>query len=56
VLVDDVDNQAFGEFVREADVAESMVMRSADGPWTFEVMREHGGSRYQQVMPYALRA
>jgi Methyltransferase domain len=39
-LVDDVDNQAFRDFVRESGQPSSVVMRSADGPWMFGAMRK----------------
>ncbi len=35
VLVDDVDNQSFRDFVQSVDAPPSIVMRSADGPWMF---------------------
>jgi Methyltransferase domain len=40
VLVDDVDNQSFRDFVYEADGPPSMVIRSADGPWMFGAIRK----------------
>ncbi len=48
VLVDDVDNQAFRDFVEESGEPPSTVMRSADGPWKFGAVlkadgRRHGG-------------
>jgi hypothetical protein len=42
VLVDDVDNQAFRDFVRESREPPSVVMRSGDGPWMFGAIRKHG--------------
>ena len=39
-LVDDVDNQAFRDFVRESGQPSSVVMRSADGPWMFGALRK----------------
>jgi Methyltransferase domain len=47
-LVDDVDNQSFGDFVREVGGPTSMVLRSADGPFMFGALRkdrpvDHGG-------------
>jgi hypothetical protein len=42
MLVDDVYNQAFRDFVREADRQDSMVCRSADGTWMFGVIRKGG--------------
>jgi hypothetical protein len=42
VLVDDVDNQAFRDFVSEADGPPSVVMRSDDGPWMFGAVRKDG--------------
>jgi hypothetical protein len=35
LLVDDVENQAFRDFVLESGNPPSIVMRSADGPWMF---------------------
>lgn len=40
MLVDDVDNQAFRNFLHGADRPPSMVIRSADGPWTFGAIRK----------------
>ncbi len=40
MLVDDVHNQAFRDFVRDAGQPESMVCRSADGTWMFGVIRK----------------
>jgi hypothetical protein len=42
MLVDDVYNQAFGDFLREVGQPESMVCRSADGTWMFGVVRKPG--------------
>jgi Methyltransferase domain len=42
VLVDDVDNQAFRDFVLESGNPPSVVMQSADGPWMFGAV--HKGS------------
>lgn len=42
LLVDDVDNQAFRDFVRESGEPRSAVMRSGDGPWMFGVVRKDG--------------
>ena len=39
-LVDDVDNQSFGDFVREVGGPTSMVLRSADGPFMFGAIRK----------------
>jgi hypothetical protein len=39
-LVDDVDNQSFRDFVREAGGPPSVVMRSADGPCMFGAIRK----------------
>ncbi len=44
VLVDDVENQAFRDFVRESGVPPSVVMRSADGPWMFGAARKVGAA------------
>ena len=41
-LIDDVDNQSFRDFARKVDGSPSMVMRSADGPWTFGAIRKIG--------------
>jgi len=41
-LVDDVDNQAFGDFVREVGDPPSIVLRSADGPCMFGAIRKDG--------------
>ncbi len=41
ILVDDVDNQAFRDFVRESGGPPSVVMRSDDGPWMFGAIRKH---------------
>ncbi len=41
-LIDDVDNQSFRDFVRKVDGSQSIVMRSADGPWTFGAIRKNG--------------
>jgi hypothetical protein len=40
VLVDDVDNQAFRDFVQESGRPPSIVMRSGDGPWMFGAVRK----------------
>jgi hypothetical protein len=40
VLVDDVDNQSFRDFVAESGEPQSVVLRSADGPWMFGVVRK----------------
>jgi hypothetical protein len=40
VLVDDVDNQAFRDFIREAGGPRSMVLRSSDGPCMFGAIRK----------------
>ena len=40
MLVDDVYNQAFRDFLREVGHPESMVCRSADGTWMFGVVRK----------------
>jgi hypothetical protein len=40
VLVDDVDNQAFRDFVREVGDPPSTVLRSSDGPWLFGAIRK----------------
>jgi hypothetical protein len=45
MLVDDVYNQAFRDFVQEVGHPESMVCRSADGTWMFGVVRKGDGSR-----------
>ena len=39
-LVDDVDNQSFGDFVREVGGPTSIVLRSADGPFMFGAIRK----------------
>lgn len=44
VLVDDVDNQAFRDFVQESGGPPSVVMRSADGPWMFGAVRKDGAT------------
>ena len=41
-LVDDVDNQAFRDFVREVGDPPSIVLRSADGPCMFGAIRKDG--------------
>jgi hypothetical protein len=41
-LVDDVDNQSFRDFVRAVDAPQSIVMRSAVGPWLFGAIRKDG--------------
>jgi hypothetical protein len=41
VLVDDVENQAFRDFVDESGGPPSVVMRSADGPWMFGAIRKN---------------
>ena len=46
VLVDDVDNQAFRDFVQESGEPPSTVMRSADGPWKFGAVRKDNGTRH----------
>ena len=45
VLVDDVDNQAFRDFVREVGDPPSIVLRSADGPCLFGTIRKEGLAR-----------
>ncbi len=45
VLVDDVDNQAFRDFVREVGDPSSIVLRSADGPCMFGAIRKDGLAR-----------
>ena len=42
VLVDDVDNQAFRDFVREVGEPPSIVLRSADGPCLFGAIQKVG--------------
>ncbi len=42
VLVDDVDNQAFRDFVREVGNPPSIVLRSADGPCLFGAIQKEG--------------
>jgi hypothetical protein len=42
VLVDDVDNQSFRDFVREVGDPPSIVLRSADGPCMFGAIRKDG--------------
>ena len=42
VLVDDVDNQAFRDFVREVGNPPSIVLRSADGPCLFGAIQKVG--------------
>ena len=42
VLVDDVDNQSFRDFVQESGGPPSVVMRSGDGPWMFGAVRKDG--------------
>jgi hypothetical protein len=44
LLVDDVDNQAFRDFVQESGGPPSLVMRSGDGPWMFGVVRKDGAT------------
>jgi Methyltransferase domain len=44
VLVDDVENQAFRNFVQESGGPRSVVMRSADGPWKFGAVRKDGAT------------
>jgi hypothetical protein len=44
MLVDDVYNQSFGDFVRQADPSGSGVYRSADGTWMFGVARKSDDS------------
>ncbi len=57
VLVDDVDNQAFRDFVQEVGDPPSIVLRSADGPCMFGVIRKDGldnkssGAQPLQVRP-----
>lgn len=40
MLIDDVHNQAFRDFVQQAGQPESLVCRSADGRWMFGVIRK----------------
>jgi hypothetical protein len=46
VLVDDVDNQAFRDFVQESGEPPSTVMRSGDGPWKFGAVRKDNRTRH----------
>jgi hypothetical protein len=50
-LIDDVDNQSFRDFVREVDGSTSVVMRSADGPWTFGAIRKNGPKTSDLAFP-----
>jgi hypothetical protein len=45
MLVDDVHNQSFRDFVRDAEPADSAVYRSADGTWMFGAARKGDGGR-----------
>ncbi len=40
MLVDDVDNQSFADFLGRAGQPESLVLRAADGPWMFGMVRK----------------
>jgi hypothetical protein len=52
VLVDDVDNQAFRDFVDNSGGSLSAVIRSADGPWMFGVLRKFDSQeRHREVSP-----
>jgi hypothetical protein len=44
MLVDDVYNQSFAEFVEHAGKPEAIVCRSADSQWMFGAVRRSGGS------------
>jgi Methyltransferase domain len=61
VLVDDVENQAFRDFVQEAGGPPSAVIRSADGPWMFGVVskvgpKEHHTDRLSTRVPISAPA
>ena len=47
MLVDDVFNQSFRDFVREAQPMDAGVYRSADGTWMFGAARKAGGRQGQ---------
>jgi hypothetical protein len=51
MLVDDVNNQAFGDFLREVGHPESMVCRSADSVWMFGVVRKGDEAREDRPAP-----
>ena len=60
-LVDDVDNQFFRDFVREAGEPPSTVMRSADGTYMFGAIRkarpvDHGARTRYRCRPVAHRS
>jgi len=44
MLVDDVDNQALAGFLDQAGRPQSLVFRSADGPWMFGMVQKPPGS------------
>jgi len=44
LLVDDVNNQSFRDFVREVGQSPSMVLRAADGQSLFGAIRKDGPS------------
>ncbi len=46
VLVDDVENQSFRDFVQESGRPPSAVIRSADGPWMFGVLSKVGPTEH----------
>ncbi len=54
-LVDDVDNQSFGDFVREVGGPPSVVLRSADGPCMFGAIRKDGPADHGGGLPTATR-
>lgn len=51
VLVDDVENQSFRDFVRESGGPPSTVMRSADGPWMFGAVRKNAATAHAGQLP-----
>ena len=53
MLVDDVFNQSFRDFVQETGKPDSMVCRSADGTWMFGLVRkaDGGSGRERGVTP-----
>jgi methyltransferase family protein len=56
LLVDDVDNQAFRDFVQESGGPPSFVMRSADGPWMFGAVRKDDEARHVGRAPSRMLA
>ena len=43
MLIDDVDNQSFADFLCQVGQPDSLVVRSADGPWMFAMVRKSQG-------------